>query len=224
MPNDRVRPSVAVAVVAWLAVLGAVVAALEWGRAPEPAAPAVVSSRAAAATSASPTEARASRPFDGRVSRPAEEEVPYVPGLVWGEIDLREAQAVMPDNLYWELGAPTTDPDVLEERELEKKRRNEEYGRVLAGDADEEEVRAYYSYRERLSTDYLEFAKWMRERYGDKLSDEFQGMLDLSIKLHTARLAQLPQELEDSLERGREQEKIREEWEREKAEFEEAER
>lgn len=147
------------------------------------------------------------------------EEVPYIEGLVWGEIDLREAQAVMPDNLYWKEGAPTKDPAVLEAREQEKKKRNEEYGRVLAGDANAEEVDAYYDYRERLSSDYLEFSEWMKNRYGEKISDEFLGMLELSIKLHKARLAQIPQDREDALARSREREKIREDWRREQEEF-----
>lgn len=147
------------------------------------------------------------------------EEVPYIEGLVWGDIDLREAQAVMPDNLYWQQGAPTKDPAVLEAREQEKRRRNEEYGRVLAGDASEGEVKTYYDYRERLSTDYLEFSEWMLNRYGEKISDEFRGMLELSIKLHKARLAEIPQDREDALARSREHEKIREDWRREQEEF-----
>ena len=90
---------------------------------------------------------------------------------------------------------------------------------MLAGDANEEEVNAYYDYRERLSTDYLEFAEWMSNRYGDKISDEFRGMLELSIKLHKARLAQIPQDREEALARSREREKIREDWRREQEEF-----
>lgn len=164
---------------------------------------------------------RSSDPQPARADRDAKvpEEVPYIEGLVWGDIDLREAQAVMPDNLYWQQGAPTKDPAVLETREQEKKRRNEEYGRVLAGDASADEVNAYYDYRERLSSDYLEFSEWMLNRYGDTISDEFRGMLELAAKLHKARLAELPQDREDALARSREREKIREEWRREQEEF-----
>lgn len=147
------------------------------------------------------------------------EPVPYIEGLVFGDIDLREARELMPDNLYWQLGAPTKDEAVLEAREQEKKRRNEEYGRVLAGDASEEEVRAYYDYRTRVSTDYLEFADFMTRRFRDSLSEQFQGLLELSIKLHTARLAQIPNDLEDALERSRSREKIREDWRRQQQEF-----
>jgi hypothetical protein len=153
-------------------------------------------------------------------TKPAQEEpVPFIDGLVYGEVDLREARAVMPDNLYWQLAAPTKDPAVLEAREEEKKRRNEEYGRVLSGDANEEQVNAYYDYRERISTDFLEFAEWMSNRYGDKVPDQFRGLLDLSVNLHKARLAEIPRDREDARARSREREKIREDWRREQEEF-----
>ncbi|HET9061737.1 MAG TPA: hypothetical protein VFO62_00475 [Candidatus Binatia bacterium] len=148
-----------------------------------------------------------------------EEAVPFIDGLVYGEVDLREARAVMPDNLYWQLAAPTKDPAVLEAREEEKKRRNEEYGRVLSGDANEDQVNAYYDYRERISTDFLEFAEWMSNRYGDKVDDQFRGLLDLSVNLHKARLAEISRDREDALARSREREKIREDWRREQEEF-----
>lgn len=108
---------------------------------------------------------------------------------------------------------------MLEAREEEKKRRNEEYGRVLSGDANEEQVNAYYDYRERISTDFLEFAEWMSNRYGDKVPDQFRGLLDLSVNLHKARLAEIPRDREDALARSREREKIREDWRREQEEF-----
>jgi hypothetical protein len=51
------------------------------------------------------------------------------------------------------------------------------------------------------------------------MSDEMEGMLDLSIKLHKARLAQIPADRADAIERSHEREKIREEWRRQQAEF-----
>ena len=90
---------------------------------------------------------------------------------------------------------------------------------MLSGDASEDEVRAYYDYRKRLSTDYLEFADYMRRRFDSSLSDEFKSMLDLAVKLHTARLAQLPADREAALEHARERAKIREEWRRQQEEF-----
>jgi len=205
-----------VAVSAFVAALAVLVVVLETRRGSGPPAPPQVppSERPVLPDPELEPQAPAARRAPKQI-----EEVPYIEGLVWGEIDLREAQAVMPDNLYWKEGAPTKDPAVLEAREQEKKKRNEEYGRVLAGDANAEEVDAYYDYRERLSSDYLEFSEWMKNRYGEKISDEFLGMLELSIKLHKARLAQIPQDREDALARSREREKIREDWRRDQEEF-----
>ncbi|HYB99207.1 MAG TPA: hypothetical protein VEC57_08730 [Candidatus Limnocylindrales bacterium] len=150
---------------------------------------------------------------------PAVEPPPYIDGWLYGDLDLREVQLVMPDNLYWELASPTKDEAVLEARAKEKARRNEEYGRVLAGDANEEEVHAYYDYRERLSTDFLEFADYVKRRFGDKVDERFAGMLDLAIKLHTARLAQIPNDRQMSIEHSRQRARAREEWQRQQAEF-----
>src|SRR5205085_6743330 len=151
---------------------------------------------------------------------PAAAEAPeYIEGLVYGEIDLREAKALMPDNLYWKLGAPTKDEEVLAEREEERKRRNEEYGKVLSGDASEDEVKAYYDYKKKLSSDYLEFSEFMARRYRNSDNKEFVGMLELATKMHADRLKLLPDELEDALERSREHAKAREDWKKQKEEF-----
>lgn len=147
------------------------------------------------------------------------EPVPYIEGLVWGDLDLREARELMPDNLYWKLGSPTKDPAILEARDEERRQRNEEFGRVLAGDASDDEVRAYYDYRTRLSTDYLEFSEFMSRRFRDTLSDEMKGLLDLSVKMHAMRLAEIPTAMETALEHNRERARIREEWQKEQAEF-----
>lgn len=51
--------------------------------------------------------------------------MPYIEGLIYGDIDLREARELMPDNPYWLLGSPTKDEAVLAARKEESKRRNE---------------------------------------------------------------------------------------------------
>lgn len=222
MDDKRIRPGVWLTAVGLLTAIAVVVVVLETrraSRAPEAKPPPQAQPLASAAApqpSASP--AQDAEPIT-RTPAAEQEPVPYIEGLVFGDIDLREAREVMPENLYWKLGAPTKDPALLEEREQEKIRRNQEYGKVLSGDASEAEVRAYYDYRTRLSSDYLEFADFMNRRFRGSLTDQFQGLLDLSIKLHTARLAQIPADLEDALERSRTREKIREEWRKEKEEF-----
>ncbi len=171
-----------------------------------------------AATSAAAVHAAKSATGKRAPHMPSEP-VPYIEGLVYGDIDLREARELMPGNLFWRLGSPTKDEEVLAAREEERKRRNEEYGRVLSGDASEDEVRAYYDYRRRLSGDYFEFAEFMYRRHKDNPSGKFTGMLELAMKMHAAKLAELPREEEEALQRSRERAKAREEWRRQQEEF-----
>lgn len=225
MSDERVRPGVWIGVSAFLAILALVVVLAERNRAPAPREPEADAPSAPSQPVSLGQEGEGVAP-GGRSERPSvaarsadAEAVPYIEGLVWGDIDLREAKVLMPDNIYWELGAPTKDPAVLEARDAERRRRNQEYGRVLAGDASEDQVRAYYDYRTHVSRDYLEFAEFMRRRFSDSANEEFLGLLDLSVKMHSARLAQIPGDLEASLERGREQMRLREEWKKQQEEF-----
>lgn len=219
MDDKRIRPAVWLTVAGVLAALVLVVVVMESRRGPVPGpSENVPDPQAPAAAPPSASSAREAR-APARTATALEEPVPYIEGLVYGEIDLREARELMPDNLYWQLGSPTKDPAVLAEREAEKNRRNEEFGRVQAGDASEDEVRAYYDYKTRLSKDFLEFSEFMARRYRDSKNDQFVGMLELATKMHAAKLAQLPGELEDALQRSREREKIREDWRRQQEEF-----
>ena len=220
MDDKRIRPAVWLAVAGSLAALIAVFMLTPARRTNEPV-PAAPDAGTATAPDA-PTDHSGPRSRTASRSAPlpqALEQPEYIEGLVWGELDLREAKALMPDNLYWKWAAPTKDPDVLAEREEERRRRNEEYGRVLAGDANEDDVRAYYDHRRKISEDYLEFAEFMSRRYRNSDNKEFVGMLELATKLHTQRLAELPGELENALARSREQAKVREDWQRQKEEF-----
>lgn len=220
MDDKRIRPAVLLTVAGVLSALFLVLFVLELRRSSrdpqrEPPAP-----EAPAAVASAPSESSARDPRTAaRAASIPEEPVPYIEGLVYGEIDLREARELMPDNVYWQIGSPTKDPALLAEREAERQRRNEEYGKVLAGDASEDEVRAYYDYKTRLSKDYLEFSEFMARRHRDSKNEQFIGMLELATKMHAARLAELPAELEDALRRSREREKIREDWRRQQEEF-----
>lgn len=222
MEEKRIRPGVWLGVVGLLTAVAVVVFVLESRqtapRAPEapPAAGDPPPPDAAAAPEASSRAGRgADRPATGEV----QQEVPYIEGLVYGEIDLREARELMPDNIYWEQGSPTKDPEELARRDEERRRRNEEYGRVLSGDASEEEVQAYYDYKTRVSTDYLEFSEFMARRYRESDNEQFVGLLELAMKMHAAKLQQLPAEREEALARSRERAKAREDWQRQKEEF-----
>jgi hypothetical protein len=218
MEDKGIRPGVWMAVVGGLVLLGLVVFLIQSQRAAAPVeAPKAAEEKVA--STRPPAPVATPRREERGASASAPEEVPYIEGLVYGDIDLREAKALMPDNIYWQQGAPTKDPEELARRDAERKKRNEEYGRVLAGDASEDEVRAYYDHKKRVSEDYLEFSEFMARRYKSSDHKDMVGMLDLATKMHAEKLAQLPAELEDALARAREREKMREDWRRQQGEF-----
>jgi hypothetical protein len=231
MDNKGIRPGV------WLAVLGSlaalvVILALLNGRTP-PAEQRPTSSAATTAGDAPAAAVATKETAGGNTDKSAREQAEsrrapaaapaaapeYIDGLVYGEIDLREARALMPDNMYWKFASPTKDEKILAEREEETRRRNEEYGKVLSGDASEEEVKAYYDYRKRMASDYYEFAEFMSRRYKNSDNEQFRGLLDLAMKMNAQRLAQLPEELADALQRAIDRAKVREDWQRQQQEF-----
>lgn len=127
-------------------------------------------------------------------------------------VDLEHLRSQLPDNLYWQLGVPTDDPQVLQKRADDERRWNELYGKVLSSTASEEEVHRYYEYRRQLSEDYIEFANLVLETYGDRLPDPERGAYELSIELHSARLAEIPRQVEDALARRTAYEQRKQEW------------
>jgi len=137
----------------------------------------------------------------------------------WSVVDLEEVRKALPDNLYFEMSAPTNDTDVLAERQAERERWNVEYGKVLSGTGTEEEIRDYYDHRARMSTDYVEFATYLLDRYSDDLPERDIGLLQLARRLHLARLEEIPRKVEEALERKREQDAVREAWLADEAKF-----
>jgi hypothetical protein len=140
-------------------------------------------------------------------------------GSAWAAVDLEEIRRVMPDNLYWQVAVPTQDARVLQEREDERARWNVEYGKVLSGNASEEEIQAYYAHRQRLSADYVEFTSYLLDQHGDQLSEQDVGLLELARRLHLARLAEYPRQIQVALDRKLEQDRAREAWLADEAEF-----
>lgn len=133
-------------------------------------------------------------------------------------VDLARLRAMIPDNVYWQLGAPTDDPQVLRSREEDEQRWNDLYGKVLSGTATEEEVRRYYEHRRQVSEDYIELASLVIEEYGEQLPEHERGLYELSIEMHTTRLAEIPRKIEDALARKQDQDRRREEWRRRQGE------
>lgn len=170
--------------------------------------------------------ARAEGPSDGLADPPAAPDAPAgrpsasdpsegvfdASARAWANVDLDAVRAALPDNSYWERSAPTDDPELLRRREEERAFWEEQYGKVLSNTASEEEVRDYYAHRQQLSTDAIEFSSHLLGHYGDHLPERDVGLLQLAIKLHMARLEELPRNLSDALERRDAHEQRRREW------------
>lgn len=118
-------------------------------------------------------------------------------------VDLAALRAKLPDNLYWQLGAPTEDAAVLAVREEEERRMNDLFGKVQSGTASEEEIHRYHERRKEISEDYIEFASLVLEEHGAELPERDRGLYALSIDMHRDRLRALPRQSEDALARKR---------------------
>ncbi|WP_240359908.1 hypothetical protein [Pyxidicoccus trucidator] len=127
-------------------------------------------------------------------------------------VDLTALRAKLPDNLYWSLGAPTQDPEVLKRRDEDTRRWNDLYGKVLSGMATEEEVRQYYAHRRQVSEDLMVFASTVLADYGDQLPEQERGLYELSLDMHRTKLSELPRQEQEALTRREEQAQRREAW------------
>jgi len=208
-----------------LLALAVAIAAIVWFRwlpsapADQPAAPAP--SDTSGGHAAAPDAARESAPAPPALEPPAAppESDPGPSSSAWAAVDLEEIRRVMPDNLYWQVAMPTQDARVLQEREDERARWNVEYGKVLSGNASEEEIKAYYAHRQRLSADYVEFTSYVLDHHGRELSEQDVSLLELARTLHLARLEEYPKQIQVALDRKRQQDEARAAWLAEEAEL-----
>lgn len=127
-------------------------------------------------------------------------------------VDLERLRAQLPDNLYWQFGAPTDDPREIDERAGEQKRWEELFGKVQSNTASEEEILRYYEHRRRVSEDYIQLASLVLAQHGDELPERDHGLYELSIEMHHSRLAEIPREIEDALARKQAHDRARDEW------------
>lgn len=134
---------------------------------------------------------------------PAGGGVPAEAGALAYPVDLAALRERLPDNLYWQLGAPTGDPEVLARRQEEERRMNDLLGKVQSSTATEEEIHRYYDRRRRISEDYVAFATLVLEEHGAELPERDQELYALSIRMHESRLRALPRNVEEALARRR---------------------
>jgi hypothetical protein len=118
-------------------------------------------------------------------------------------VDLDELRTRLPGNRYWELAAPTSDPEIARARAERAKRDNAIFGRTQTGEATEPEIRAYYAEQRRISEDYLQLSLVVLAEKADQLPERDRGLFELSANLHRARLKQIERDLADALARRR---------------------
>lgn len=215
-----------------VAVVGLVVLAV-WPRAPAPPAPPRAPITAPDAAPHPGGDQEGARLPDGLPEAAHErddatEAVPFASdidvdgesmGGTWESVDMNAVRAALPDNLYWQRSVATTDEQVIEERERERARWNVEYGKVLSGTGTDEEIRAYYDHKSRVSADAIELATHLLDHYGDALPDRDVMLLELARRLHQARLEEVPRKLEEAFERKRAQDAARAAWLADEAAF-----
>jgi hypothetical protein len=141
------------------------------------------------------------------------------PPTPWANVDLDAARREMPDNLYWELAAPTQDPRLLGDREREKARREQQHGRIQVGEASEAEIQDYYEHRQRMSSDYVRFVDWVLEHGGDGLAESDLELLYTARRLHMARLREIPKRLQEAFDQKKKLDAAREAWLADEAAF-----
>lgn len=116
-------------------------------------------------------------------------------------LNLELLRPQIPNNLYWELDAPTTDVEVAKQRAARAKKRNDDYGRILSNEAEEGQIREYYDERRRISNDYLQLTGLVLEGKAGEVSERDRGLFELTANLHRERLKQIERDQLDALAR-----------------------
>jgi hypothetical protein len=175
--------------------------------------------RARAPSAPAPSEPAPAQPAPAPEAAPAAVGERDETSAPWAAIDLEAVRVALPNNLYWQMSAPTDDARILRDREEERARWNVEYGKLLSGTASEAEIHAYYAHRQRLSADYVEFTSWVLDHQASALSEQDVTLLELARRLHLARLEKYPREIQVALDRKLEQDRARAAWLAEEAEL-----
>lgn len=116
-------------------------------------------------------------------------------------VNLDALRTEIPNNRYWALGAPTSDPAIARARAERAEHDNAALGRIQANDAGPDEIHAYYTERRAISKDYLELSQRVLAEQGDRLPPRDRGMFELSVTMHRARLQQIERDESDALAR-----------------------
>jgi hypothetical protein len=142
--------------------------------------------------------------------------------LALASIDLEALKAKMPDNLFWEMSAPTRDELVREQRRETRALWREQKNLISANLADEYAIRDYFVLQNTLSEDYVAVTNELLDNYSNVLPDRDYQLLLMANRLHSARLQEIPGQLATALENRREFLSRRERWREDPAAYEEA--
>ncbi len=134
------------------------------------------------------------------VMAPAAESIAHA-GSAEYPVKLDALRAKFPNNRYWTLGAPTSDPVVAKARAAHAEADNKMLGKITANEASPAEIRAYFDERRAISRDYVEISKAILDDNADKLPERDRGMYGLALKMHTDRLVQIDRDERDALTR-----------------------
>jgi hypothetical protein len=130
----------------------------------------------------------------------------------WARIDFDEIKRALPDSTYWKMAFPTSDPEVIAEREKIRAEWAAQAAKITANTATDEEIDAYYAEQQKLSNDYLEFLVYLAEHYGELVPPGEVGALKLAGEMHLAKLEEIPRKIAEAKERHAAHEKARQEW------------
>ena len=154
---------------------------------------------------------RAASPVGAAPSKTMPDEVSEF-ARAWDALDLVEVRTAMPDNLIWQLAAPTKDPAILNARQEQRQYWEQLYGKVYSNTASVKEVNEYYAHQQQRSADYIEFTSYIIDNHSEDLRDQDLTLLHLARRMHTARLQEIPKRQADALARREAHAKAREAW------------
>ncbi len=137
----------------------------------------------------------------------------------WARIDFDEIKKALPDSTYWKMAFPTSDKELIAERERIRAEWNTQFGKVQSNTATDEEIDAYYGDQQKLSEDYVEFLVYLAEHHANEVPRSAIGALKLAGEMHLARLEEIPRKIAEAKERRAAHEKARQEWLAEQAKF-----
>jgi hypothetical protein len=130
----------------------------------------------------------------------------------WARIDFDEIKKALPDSEYWKMAFPTSDEDLLAERERIRAAWAAQHAKIQSNTATDEEIDAYYGEQQKLSEDYVEFLVYLAEHHANEVPRSAVGALKLAGEMHLARLEEIPRKIAEAKERHAAHEKARQEW------------